>query len=265
MLPRLRCLAIATAMAASLPAQGGRHDGSDHQLSCNDTHGDRPGACEIKEFRVPAGPITVDGRSNGGITVKGTSQGDILVRARIQTYADSEADARQLLGQIRVETKGEIRAEAPTGEEGRQWSVSYEILTPNKTDLTLRTKNGGIRIADVRGNIEFQARNGGVSLSRLGGKVHGQTTNGGLQLELAGDRWDGEGLDARTTNGGVHLEVPERYSARLETSTVNGRVHSDFAVTGDGHANRQVSVNLGSGGATLRATTINGGVHIQRK
>src|SRR5712692_1224016 len=188
MIPRLRFLALATVMAASLPAQGGRRDGDDHPLNCNDSHSDRPGACEVKELRVPAGPIAVDGRSNGGITVKGTSQGDILVRARIQANADSEAEARQLLGQIRIETKGEIHAEGPTSDEGKQWSVSYEVLTPHKTDLTLRTHNGGIRVADVRGNIEFQAKNGGVSLSRVGGKVHGQTVNGGLQLELAGDR-----------------------------------------------------------------------------
>jgi DUF4097 and DUF4098 domain-containing protein YvlB len=54
--------------------------------------------------------------------------------------------------------------------------------------LTLKAHNGGIRIADVSGQLEFETTNGGVSLQRLAGNVHGHTTNGGLSVELAGSR-----------------------------------------------------------------------------
>src|SRR5215471_15650445 len=115
----VRPLVLCAVMAAGLPAGAGRHNDEDRPLSCDDSQTDRPSACEIKEFRLPAGPLTVDGRSNGGIRVRGTNQGDVLVRARIQATAESEAEARQLLGQVRVETKGEIRAEGPQSAEGR--------------------------------------------------------------------------------------------------------------------------------------------------
>jgi hypothetical protein len=94
--------------------------------------------------------------------------------------------------------------------------------------------------------------------------VHGQTTNGGLHIELAGPRWDGQGMDVATTNGGVHLAVPENYSARLEGSTVNGGMHVDFPVTVQGKITHQISTNLGAGGALLRVKTTNGGVHVSR-
>jgi DUF4097 and DUF4098 domain-containing protein YvlB len=64
--------------------------------------------------------------------------------------------------------------------------------------------------------------NGGIHLNRVSGNVSGKTTNGGVHVQLAGDRWNGQGLDVKTTNGGVHLNVPANYSAHLEASTVNG-------------------------------------------
>jgi DUF4097 and DUF4098 domain-containing protein YvlB len=143
--------------------------------------------------------------------------------------------------------------------------VSYEILVPQTIDLDLRANNGGIHIADVRGQIEFETTNGGVSLTRLAGAVHGKTTNGGLHVELAGDRWEGGQLDARTTNGGVSLSVPSSYSAHLETGTVNGHINVNFPVTVHGEINRQLSIDLGSGGPLVRAMTTNGGVSIKRK
>ena len=85
----------------------------------------------------------------------------------------------------------------------QNWSVSYEVFVPRSADLTLKTHNGGISIADVRGNIQFDTLNGGVNLKNLAGDVEGRTTNGGINITLAGNRWDGTKLDARTTNGGV--------------------------------------------------------------
>ena len=86
---------------------------------------------------------------------------------------------------------------------------------PRNSNLDLTTLNGGIRITDVSGDISFRATNGGVSLDGLSGDVSGSTTNGGLNVELTGDEWDGAGMDVRTTNGGVKINVPDGYSARL--------------------------------------------------
>jgi DUF4097 and DUF4098 domain-containing protein YvlB len=135
---------------------------------------------------------------------------------------------------------------------------------PRRSDLSLEAHNGGIAIADVNGRIDFTALNGGVVLRRVGGSVHGSTTNGGIVVDLAGDRWDGETLDVRTTNGGIVISVPENYSAHLETGTVNGGLSIDFPVTVQGKISRELAVNLGSGGPTVRAMTTNGGVRIRR-
>ena len=223
--------------------------------------------CEIREqaLAATAGTISVDGRQNGGVSVKGWDRNEILVRSRIQTVALSEAEAKELASQVQVETaSSNIFASGPAGRGERWWSVNYEVFVPRRSNLSLKTNNGGISIVDVNGQLQFTALNGGVHLKRIGGSVKGSTTNGGLQVELSGDRWDGEALDVSTTNGGVLMSIPENYSAHLETGTVNGLVTSDFPGSVDGNITKEFAVNLGSGGATIRAMTTNGGVRIRR-
>ncbi|HEV8134881.1 MAG TPA: hypothetical protein VGP85_09405 [Pyrinomonadaceae bacterium] len=239
-------------------------------LSCreNNWYGDRlVGNCEIREQTIApnGGPINIDGRQNGGVSVKGWDQAQILVRAQVQTGAPNAGEAEQLARQIRIETGGnKIYANGPENQRDYHWSVSYEVFVPRHSDLSLETHNGGIAISEVNGRIDFNALNGGVVLRKCGGSVHGTTTNGGLVIELGGDHWDGETLDVRTTNGGVSMSVPENYSANLQTGTVNGGISVDFPVTVQGRITKELAVSLGSGGATVRAMTTNGGVRIKR-
>lgn len=241
----------------------------DRSLTCreNNWYNDRLiSNCEIREQTLaPSGTIAIDGRQNGGISVKGWDQNQILVRARIQAGAPNAAEAEALGKQVRIETSGaKIHATGPESRRDYHWDVSYEVFVPRRADLSLETHNGGIAIADVNGRIDFTALNGGVVLKRVGGAVKGSTTNGGLVIELSGDRWDGDSMDVRTTNGGVIMSVPENYSARIETGTVNGGVNTEFPVTVQGRITRQLALNLGSGGAMVRAMTTNGGVHLKK-
>ena len=177
------------------------------------------GNCEIREqtLAMSGGPIAIDGRQNGGISVKGWDQNQVLLRARVQTGAPTAQEAADL-GQIRIETSGaKIFASGPENRRNYHWDVSYEVPVPRRADLSLETHNGGISISEVNGKIEFTALNGGVVLRKVGGAVRGSTTNGGLVVELSGDRWDGETLDVRTTNGGIVMSIPENYSAHLQT------------------------------------------------
>ena len=111
--------------------------------------------------------------------------------------------------------------------------------------------------------MDFRTTNGGVKLVAVNGDVRGQTTNGGVDIELDGAFWSGEGLDVETTNGGVKLIVPENYSARLEASTDNGGINVDGV--NQSRRSRDITTQLGSGGAPIRLRTTNGGVRLTRK
>jgi hypothetical protein len=260
-------IAFVTLLVAALTSQAFAQKDAKDSLACREWQNDsRANHCEIKEqtVAVSGGVVKVDGRQNGGVSVKGWERNEILVRARIQSSAPTQAEADALASQVVVNTSGaNIFASGPENRKGQSWSVSYEVFVPRNSDLSLKSHNGGIAISDVRGRLDFEALNGGVVLNRVGGSVHGSTTNGGLVVQLTGDRWDGEELDVKTTNGGIVLNMPANYSAHLETGTVNGNLQIGFPVTVQG-STRELAVNLGAGGPTIRAKTTNGGVKINR-
>lgn len=236
---------------------------------CEDDWNGRDGrarSCVVFEgdFDDP-GALALDGRMNGGVTIEGWEEGFVSVRAKVWAYAGDEARAADLLDEVRLSMDdGELEASGPSVERRESWGVTWEVRVPRATDLDVETMNGGIKISDVEGRIDFEALNGGVDLTRVAGDVAGRTTNGGLHVELDGPRWDGRGLDVRTTNGGVTLVIPEGYSADLVTGTVNGGFDLDFPITVQGRLGRSLETTLGEGGPRIRATTTNGGVELRR-
>jgi hypothetical protein len=234
--------------------QQSRHE--DHQVN----------VCEMREQTLAyGGRLSVDGGQNGGVSVKGWDGGSVLVRSRVDAWGPDEGSAHSVMSQVRVDySAGQLKASGPANANNQWYSVSYEVFVPRNADLTLKTHNGGISIADVRGSIQFDALNGGVNLKNLAGDVEGKTNNGGLNITLAGNRWDGTKLDARTTNGGVNISMPQTYSAHFESSTVNGHVNSSFPMTVHGQIDsKKLSTDLGSGGPTIHVETINGGVNLK--
>jgi hypothetical protein len=238
----------------------------DHEW-CDRGDRDRGWACEVHEFTLSAGgSLDVDARPNGGIKVEGWDRGEVHLLAKVSAQADSDAEARDILSDVQLDVSGSsIDADGPRTGRGESWSVSYRISVPRRMDLSLESTNGGISIAEVSGDLEFQTTNGGVHLVDVAGNVHGRTTNGGLSVELSGSEWQGSGLDVTTTNGGVTLLVPDGYNAHLETGTVNGGLRFDFPVTVQGRINRNISTDIGSGGAPIRVRTTNGGVVVKTK
>ena len=264
---RLLWIGLLAAVLVTSGSAQSRRQGFNVSPGCAEWDRSRSSYCEDREATIGAGFIDVDASPNGGIRILGSNRSDVLVRARVQSFGDTIDDARRIAAGIRIETAGgRIRAEGPDRNGSDEWwAVSYVLEVPRFSQLTLRTRNGGISIEDFRGTAALRTQNGGVSLRGVGGDIRGETTNGGLTVDLDGDRWEGAGLDVQTTNGGVHVSIPEAYSAQLETGTVHGRLRSDFPLTIQGRLDRYITATLGAGGARVRATTTNGGVTITRK
>ena len=250
----------------------------DKKLACDDRSDGasrQNRVCEMRESTmVVNGKLNVDAAPNGGIRIAGWDKNEILVRAKVEAWGDSGAESSDRLREVRVVTSGDsVKAEGPKsmglwgGGGNQKWSVSYEVFVPKKIDLKLGTVNGGINVADVRGNMNFQTVNGGVTLARTAGRVKGETVNGGVNVDLAGTTWEGEGLELETVNGGVTVTVPAAYSANFHAGTVNGGLNTDFEdATIQGKSGpKKLDLKLGSGGPTVKLETVNGGVRIRRK
>jgi len=233
-----------------------------------DRHGRTEVFCDVRTtgVRSPSGSINLEGLRNGGVSVTGWTRDSLVVRTRIRVTARSMSDARAAASQVRTTIRGsDVIVEGPRNDEDTQWNVSIYATLPQKTNLRVETRNGPVSISDVRGDIDAVTSNGPLSLSDLAGSVRARTTNGPLTISLTGSRWEGSGLEARTSNGPLTINVPEGYNAHLEAGTTNGPVSLGFPITVVGRITRDISTDLGSGGATIRATTTNGPLSIRRK
>jgi hypothetical protein len=178
----LPVLMMASAVSGVLVAQ---QRGDDDWCREERWGNDRAGVCEVREYTVAAtsGVLTVQG-ANGGISVEGQARGDVRILAKIVATAETQARARELANEIRLNpTLEQVEAEGPRGLERREgWSVSYRVSAPRGVNLALRTSNGGITVRDMDSKVEFRTTNGGVKLIGLSGNVRGLTTNGGVRV-----------------------------------------------------------------------------------
>lgn len=252
--------------AAVAPAQ-------DRKLDCGKS--EKPTrVCEMREMNMAAtGRLEVDAAPNGGIRVIAWDKNDILVRAKVEAWGDSASEAKDRLNQVNVKTgAGAVKTDGPRTNgllnKGEQkWSVSFEVFAPRKQDLHLSSVNGGIGVESIRGNIKFETVNGGVHLTAVNGTVKGETVNGGVHVDLAGSRWEGEGLQVETVNGGVTLALPSTFSADVHASTVNGGMKSEFegATVQGKWGPKKMDLKVGSGGPAVKVETVNGGVTVKKK
>ncbi len=276
---RSRMLAVLALLAA---AEGVSREGvaqrpvprtaDDWLADCRDRRGDdeRARSCELREmgFRPAGRPVHVDAGPNGGVAVTAWDRDSVHVRAVVQASARTDADAAALLRQVRIDLSGTaLRAEGPETRRGASWWVSYEVRVPRQVDLRAETVNGPLSAQDVAGRLELETTNGPVTLTDVAGDVRARATNGPLIVTLGGTRWEGAGLDAETRNGPATLSIPEGYSARLETGTVNGPMRVDIPITLQGRIGRmtRIATTLGSGGAPVRVVTTNGPLTVRRR
>jgi hypothetical protein len=237
---------------------------------CEDSGGsrDRERVCEVRELAPVAAPrLAIADNPNGAIQVSGGSRDDILVRARVVATAPTMDEARAIAGNVQVSlgADGRVSATGPRTDGRRSWWVSYRAEVPTRLDLELETTNGSVSVNGVAGRMRLETSNGSLTLADLGGDVQAHSSNGSVHVRLSGSRWDGDGLDVRTSNGSAQLDVPEDYNARLVTGTNNGSIRVDFPITVTGNIRRSLDTTLGSGGPTIRVQSSNGSVRVGRR
>lgn len=74
-----------------------------------------------------------------------------------------------------------------------------------------------------------------------------------------------DNLRAETSNGPITLRLPPETGARLDATTSNSRISTDFDITGHARMDRhQIIGDLGKGGPSISLHTSNGAIHIDR-
>jgi DUF4097 and DUF4098 domain-containing protein YvlB len=225
------------------------------------------------EVRVPAGasvevnttaaPITVTG-VNG--TVEVTSQaGAVTVQGRPRSI-EATAHAGAIIVDAETERvvltalAGPVRLAGTVRNRAEVTAMAGAVEIPGAVgELEVNALNGAVRVANVTGGrVEINSVSGSVSVA--GTRLRGNVESVSGAVTVSGSL--GGALNVASHAGSVTLQLPGSTNARVEITSFNGGVSSDWRLTRDG---RDWRGTLGSGGSTLSVTTFSGAVRLNRR
>jgi DUF4097 and DUF4098 domain-containing protein YvlB len=161
--------------------------------------------------------------------------------------------------------------------------VDIIIQMPREGKVNLRTGDGKIEVASLKGDMELHSGDGSVTLDSVDGKLHATTGDGHISASGRFDELElktGDGhVDVRATSGSslaagwrletgdgsVSLEVPGDLAADVDLHTSDGHIDLDMPVTITGmqHQN-DVHGKLNGGGSQLTIRTGDGSIHLRK-
>ena len=161
--------------------------------------------------------------------------------------------------------------------------VDVIIQMPREGKVNLRTGDGKINLASLKGDMELHTGDGSITLDTVDGKLHATTGDGHINAngrfdELALKTGDGR-VDVRagsgsslttdwrleTGDGSVSLEVPNDLPADVDLHTSDGHIDLDMPVTATGTLRQnEIRGKMNGGGSLLTIRTGDGSIHLRK-
>lgn len=171
-------------------------------------------------------------------------------------------------GEARLETSnGSVKLYRHTGKVNVKTSnASIEALSL-VGDFSGRTSNGSIKVDGLKGAFEADTSNASIvaRIDKLpaGRPLKADSSNGSIELYLP-DYAD-QPVEADTSNSSITLRLPASANAEVRVSTTNSSISNDFELTTTGEISKhRLEGRIGKGGATIRLSTSNGSVRLQK-
>lgn len=221
-------------------------------------------------------PLAGDGEvqisnTNGKIEVEGVEGSSVEVRAERTARAATESLAREMLPRIVISEEAgpslvKVATQAVSGLIiGARFEVNYHVRVPKAALVRVRTVNGEIAAESLTGRLIANTVNGAVGGRLLTGGVEARTVNGPLEIELRAVGADP--VDLRTTNGPVHLILPQDAKANVTAGCVNGVIDMSglmLDLMGE-QSKRRVRGRLNGGGTPVDLNTVNGKIEVSAR
>jgi hypothetical protein len=216
---------------------------------------------------------------NGKITAEATDGSELIVEGHKTAKARTDEGAKELLARLEIrEETGEstVRVESrpPRLSGFSSHEIEWTIKVPKGVILDLRTTNGGVRLNNLTNEIHAKTTNGGVRGENIDStSVEAGTVNGGIELAMRRPLDANDSIEMEAVNGGVTLQLLPESKATIEAHCVNGgvkveeglQIKRDDEDQGPGHdfeRRRRLNGTMNGGGAKVRMSTTNGGVHL---
>jgi len=217
---------------------------------------------------------------------------------RVTTWDQKTIEARVISsrykigeGGIRVEERQtgdtvEIEVRYPHHNFSVEWGqhrVDVLVQMPREGKINLRTGDGKIELAGLKGDMDLHTGDGSINLDDVDGRLHATTGDGHIR---ASGRFDELGLktgdghvDVRANNGSalaagwrletgdgsVSLEVPGDLAADVDLHTSDGHIDLDMPVATEGKIREHaIHGKLNGGGSLLTIHTGDGSIHLKK-
>lgn len=158
-----------------------------------------------------------------------------------------------------------LRTAYPRGGNNKS-DVVYQIKLPRQLDtVDLNTVNGAIKMSDISAAITVQTVNGLVDLANVAGVNKAQSVNGNIKAIVKEASLDS--MEFKNVNGNIDLQIQGDLDADLEASAVRGTITIDdqFGVPVQKQVvGQKASGQIGSGGTSLKLTTVNGSIKLSK-
>ncbi len=195
---------------------------------------------------------------SGSITVRKGAAGEVRIHAKIvanSMFGDNTATVREIEKNPPVKQNGNSIV---IGEEWRNaWnnvSISYELTTPEDTQLNARTGSGSIDVASVRGSVDSSTGSGTITTDSTGSTVKARTGSGGITIRHAGG-------DVTANTGSGHVEVSD-VKGSVDAHAASGGV-TVIGATGSVRAKSSSGrVRVEKAVADVEAHSASGGVEV---
>ena len=217
---------------------------------------------------------------------------------RVTTWDQNTIEAKVVTSRYKIGEGGIRVEEHQTGDsveidvryphhnfnvEWGQHKVDIIVQMPRAGRVNLRTGDGKIDIAGLKGEMDLHSGDGSENLEGVDGKLHASTGDGHINAqgrfdELELKTGDGHvevraaagstlaaGWRLETGDGNVSLEIPSELSADVSLHTSDGHIDLDMPITTEGKIRQnEVHGKLNGGGSPLTIRTGDGSIHLRK-
>ena len=217
---------------------------------------------------------------------------------RVTTWHQNTIEAKVITARYKIGEGGIRVEEHQTGDsveidvryphhnfnvEWGQHKVDIIVQMPREGRVNLRTGDGKIDIAGLKGEMDLHSGDGSENLEGVDGKLHASTGDGHISAhgrfdELELKTGDGHvevratagstlaaGWRLETGDGNVSLEIPNELSADVSLHTSDGHIDLDMPIVTEGKIRQnEVHGKLNGGGSLLTIRTGDGSIHLRK-
>ena len=163
------------------------------------------------------------------------------------------------------------------------YRVDIEIHMPREGRVNLRTGDGSIRLANLKGEMDLQTGDGHQDIDGVDGTLRARAGDGHitaigrfdvLELGTGDGRIEARALNGSTMtsswnlhtgDGSVTLDLPTNFAADVDLHTSDGHITADIPVAVEGRlGERNIHGKINGGGNLLTVHTGDGSIRLQK-